>query len=190
MKTQEKSDANLTVDFRSDYEFSGFYLHLGPGIVPKEIRLYKENAEIFHIIKFDGSCKIHEAERDDQIDGSKSETNFYDFLFQSTPQNFEFDQESISSLCQNAPARSNIEFYVNLLSRRPGQFGLNESQDLQNFISASKITIRFLDWADQQISTVSNQVRIICEINTMKMEIFSFSHYGISERSGAVNAMA
>lgn len=66
---------------------------------------------------------------------------------------------------------------------------MNESQDLQNFISASKITIRFLDWADQQISTVSNQVKIICEINTMKIEIFSFSHYGISERLGAVNAM-
>ena len=66
---------------------------------------------------------------------------------------------------------------------------MNESQDLQNFISASKITIRFLDWADQQISTVSNQVKIICEINTIKIEIFSFSHYGISERLGAVNAM-
>ena len=84
MKTQEKSDANLTVDFRSEYEFSGFYLHLGPGIVPKEIRLYKDDAEIFHIIKFDGSCKIHEAEKDDQIQGSKSETNFYEFLFQSS----------------------------------------------------------------------------------------------------------
>ena len=111
------------------------------------------------------------------------------FYSKALLENIKFDQESISSLCQNAPARSNIEFYINLLSRRPGQFGLNESQDLQNFVSASKITIRFLDWTDQQISTVSNQVKIISDINTLKIENFSFSHYGISERLGAVNAM-
>ena len=76
MKNDEKADVNLTVDFRAEYEFSGFYLHLGPGIVPQEIRLYKNDAKIFHVIKFDGSCEIHDAEKDDQIQGSESEIDF------------------------------------------------------------------------------------------------------------------
>ena len=99
----DKVQSEVVVDFRGIYEFSGFFIHLGPGVAPArlEIFFYDENDKkieeknkfhLWHVVNFDGSCEIDDSPNDDS-----------------------------QILCQNEPNIPNQEFYVNLLSRRPSQ---------------------------------------------------------------------
>ena len=97
----ETIQSEVVIDFRGGYEFSGFYVHLGPGVGPRKLEIFyhrkideKSNFYMWHVVNFDGRCEINQPNDDRQI------------------------------LCQNVPNKPNQEFYINLLSRRPSQGGI------------------------------------------------------------------
>ena len=133
MVDKKKKEADLDINFRNSYEFSGLYFHLGPGILPRQMEIFyhvngtADDFRLWHVVNFDATCKITHPDYDSEI------------------------------LCQNVPNRPNQEFYVNLLSRRPSQYSLAASAELLNFLTTDQIKIRFVGMMTHDGIAVTNQ---------------------------------
>lgn len=46
---ETETSAHLVVNFRNNYQFSGIFLHLGPGLVPDTIGVVSEKSKFFCI---------------------------------------------------------------------------------------------------------------------------------------------